>query len=141
MSPDASDEGPVSSVAAIEGGRIRGILLHKIMEELITGEIEEDVAVVTGRSAELLAQLSSMSPTGAIIETAEIAATALKTLHHPDIVAYRGRMVAELPIYAAASDDDLIAGRADAVAHDDEGEVVRLEKRRRPEGSRIRRLP
>lgn len=94
------------------------------MEELITGEIEEDVAVVTGRSAELLAQLSSMSPTGAIIETAEIAATALKTLHLPDIVAYRGRMVAELPIYAAASDDDLIAGRADAVAHDWKSDVA-----------------
>lgn len=124
LSKDAGGDGLVSPAAAIEGGRIRGILLHKIMEELITGEIEDDVAVVTSRSAELLAQLSSISPTGAVIEAAEIAATALKTWRLPDVAKYRGRMVAEVPIYAASSADDLIAGRADAVAKDDEGQVV-----------------
>jgi CRISPR-associated exonuclease Cas4 len=124
LSPDAGEDEPLRPAAAIEGGRIRGILLHKVMEELISGEIEEDAAVVTNRSAELLAQLVSMSPTGATIDASEIAATALRTLRLPDIVRYRRRLVAEVPIYAAASADDLISGRADAVARDDEGSVV-----------------
>ncbi|MEH2487671.1 UvrD-helicase domain-containing protein [Bradyrhizobium sp. AZCC 2230] len=124
LSPDAGEDEPLRPAAAIEGGRIRGILLHKVMEELISGEIEEDAAVVTNRSAELLAQLVSMSPTGATIDASEIAATALRTLRLPDIVRYRRRLVAEVPIYAAASADDLISGRADAVTRDDEGSVV-----------------
>jgi CRISPR-associated exonuclease Cas4 len=86
LSPDAGEDEPLRPAAAIEGGRIRGILLHKVMEELISGEIEEDAAVVTNRSAELLAQLVSMSPTGATIDASEIAATALRTLRLPDIV-------------------------------------------------------
>ena len=124
LSPDGGDDEPLRPAATIEGGRIRGILLHKIMEELISGETEEDAAVVTGRSAELLAQLSSMSPSGTTIDAREVAATALRTLRLPDIDRYRGRMVAEVTIYAAASTDDLISGRADAVADDDEGRVV-----------------
>ncbi|MGY2804166.1 3'-5' exonuclease [Bradyrhizobium sp. USDA 4506] len=122
---ETSEEGPIHASPAIEGGRMRGILLHKLMEELISGELEEHSEAATARSFELLRQLTSISPTDADLDGHELAATALKTLRLPDISRYRGRMVAEVPIYASAdAADDLIGGRADAIAYDDEGGVV-----------------
>ncbi|MGX1398217.1 ATP-dependent exoDNAse (exonuclease V) beta subunit [Bradyrhizobium japonicum] len=95
------------------------------MEELISGELEENPESATARSLELRRQLTSISPTDANLDGHELAATALKTLRLPDISRYRGKMVAEVPIYGtAASSDDLVGGRADAVAHDDGGRIV-----------------
>ncbi|MEY9283088.1 ATP-dependent exoDNAse (exonuclease V) beta subunit [Bradyrhizobium yuanmingense] len=120
-----TDEELPRAATTIEGGRIRGILLHKLMEELISGELEENPESATARSLELRRQLTSISPTDANLDGHELAATALKTLRLPDISRYRGKMVAEVPIYGtAASSDDLIGGRADAVAHDDGGRIV-----------------
>ncbi|MCP1758711.1 MULTISPECIES: UvrD-helicase domain-containing protein [Bradyrhizobium] len=109
----------------VEGGRIRGILLHKLMEELISGELEENQEAATARSNELFDQLSSMAPTLSAIDVRELASTALRTLRLPDVDRYRGRLVAEVPVYGtAAGPDDLVGGRADAIARDDEGTIV-----------------
>ncbi|WP_407156580.1 UvrD-helicase domain-containing protein [Bradyrhizobium sp. STM 3557] len=123
---EISDEGPLRPLPLVEGGRIRGILLHKLMEELVTGELDEDAETVIARAALLRDQLRSESSFGPGPDPTELATTALRTLQLPDIKPYRARLLAELPIYgiAPASSDQLIAGRVDAVADDEDGAKI-----------------
>ncbi len=98
------------------GSAIRGAVLHKLIEEILTGEIEEVAFVVEARAGALLAQLGPPEA-GAPPDPAEMAATALRTLSLPGIAEHRGTMVPEMAIYGARdSGAILIAGRADAVA-------------------------
>lgn len=124
--PTAAEEGPLRPVPALEGGRIRGILLHKLIEELITGELEESQSAAASRAALLRDQLLSTSQPDVSLDTAEIATTALKTFQLPEIKPFRRSLVAEVPIHAVASGsyDHLVSGRADAVAQDEDGGVV-----------------
>jgi CRISPR-associated exonuclease Cas4 len=124
MTPsETSDDEPLRPLPVVDGGRIRGILLHKLMEELLTGELDENAGTVIARATLLRDQLCSQSSSGGSPDPTELATTALRTLQLPDIKPYRARLVAELPIYgiAPASSDQLIVGRADAVADDEDG--------------------
>ncbi|WP_298253199.1 UvrD-helicase domain-containing protein [Bradyrhizobium sp.] len=123
---EISDDEPLRPLPVAEGGRIRGILLHKLMEELITGELDENTDTVMGRATLLCDQLRSPLSSEQGPDPTELATTALRTLQLPDIKPYRTRLVAELPLYgiAAASSDQLVAGRADAAASGEDGEKV-----------------
>ena len=44
----------------VGAGRIRGILLHKLLEELLTGELAHDLAAAELRAADLVAQLMAL---------------------------------------------------------------------------------
>ena len=101
---------------AVGAGRGRGVLLHKLMEEMLTGELAGDEASVTTRAGELAAELATMDAGGARPDSAECAATALRTRNLPDIAELSDRLEAEAPIYAADPDGTLITGRADAIA-------------------------
>lgn len=120
---EISDDEPLRPLPLVEGGRVRGILLHKLMEELVTGELDENAEMVVTRAALLRDQLRAPSASGLGPDPTELATTALRTLQLPDIKPYRARLVAELPIYgvAPASSDQLIVGRADAVADGEDG--------------------
>jgi CRISPR-associated exonuclease Cas4 len=120
------DDEPLRALPLVEGGRIRGILLHKLMEELVTGELHENAEMVVARAALLRDQLDSHSSSGPLPDPTDLATTALRTLQLPDIKPYRARLVAELPIYgtAPASSNQLIAGRVDAVAHSEDGDKI-----------------
>jgi ATP-dependent exoDNAse (exonuclease V) beta subunit len=100
-------------------GRLRGIVLHKLMEEFLTGELANEESAVADRAATLLHQLVwDMSGNGhALPEPAELATTALRTLHLPEINALRPKLVPELAIWSE-SEDELLAGRADATAYE-----------------------
>ena len=126
LSSEACDEEPLRPLPILEGGRIRGILLHKLMEELVTGELDESLEATTSRAALLRDQLFSVSSSGAPLDATELARTAVKTLRLPDIITFRGQLIAEVPIHAIASTgpDHLIAGRADAIAQADDGSMV-----------------
>jgi CRISPR-associated exonuclease Cas4 len=123
---EMSDAEPLRPLPIVEGGRIRGILLHKLMEELVTGELNENAKTVIARAALLRDQLRSPSSSDPGPDPIELATTALRTLQLPDIEPYRARLVTELPIYgiAAANSDQLIVGRADAVADDEDGDKI-----------------
>ena len=98
------------------------------MEELVTGELDENAEAVIARAGLLRDQLCSQSSSSSSPDPTELAATALRSLQLPDIKPYRARLVAELPIYgiAPASSDKLIVGRADAVANDEDAARSRL---------------
>ncbi len=103
-------------------GRIRGLVLHKLMEEALTGELAEDLSAFIRRAAELLVELPIDASDGAAFPAAEeMGPTAWKTLHLAEIAALRPELVPELPVYAMVDNDvgeTALAGRADAIAFD-----------------------
>jgi CRISPR-associated exonuclease Cas4 len=103
-------------------GRLRGLLLHKLLEELLGGALEENHSAVESRARLLLADLASgMSVEETLPDSGEVARTALATLVLPDVAALRPHLVPEVAVYAlVAGDGDPmpLAGRADALAVD-----------------------
>ncbi|WP_247279095.1 UvrD-helicase domain-containing protein [Bradyrhizobium sp. 182] len=104
----------------VGAGALRGTILHKLMEELLTGELERFGEEVTRRATELLAQLQSDDSTDAAGPDAiEMAETALRTLALPELVPFLAQLVPEVPLWAA-NPPRFLAGRADAAAIDGE---------------------
>jgi ATP-dependent exoDNAse (exonuclease V) beta subunit len=116
-----SSEAPETEIPVV-AERIRGLILHKVMEEVLTGELPENLAALTARARELMNELPvDRTDKDVLPATDEIAATTLKTLHLPEIASLRPGLVPELPLYAVLQTDPdhtALAGRADAVAFD-----------------------
>jgi hypothetical protein len=104
----------------VGAGRVRGLVLHKLMEEVLTGELAEDLSAFIRRAGELLIELPIDSSDEAAFPAAEeIGSTAWKTLHLAEIAALRPGIIPELPLYAMLGDEvgeTALAGRADAIA-------------------------
>jgi ATP-dependent exoDNAse (exonuclease V) beta subunit len=122
----AESTGPLEAPIPLGGGRLRGILLHKLMEEFLTGELAVDEGAVRGRARVLLEQLVGVQglDSGTAPDPEEAADTALRTLHLPDVAALRSGMMAEIPIWASQDADTLLAGRADATVVDKDGTIT-----------------
>ncbi|EGP10356.1 exodeoxyribonuclease V beta chain [Bradyrhizobiaceae bacterium SG-6C] len=101
-------------------GRLRGIILHKLMEEFLTGELKEDEGAAVSRAKHLLLQLlTETDGRQQLPDRTEMARCALRALALPNIAALRAFLVPEVPVWAAG-DGYLVAGRADALAIRDE---------------------
>jgi len=108
----------------IQGGAVRGLVLHKLLEEILTGETRDQSEILTRRAAELIRQLGhepALRPEeGPCPE--ELAETAGRALAMPEVAAVCVRLVPELPILGAETqppaeqEETLVAGAADAVA-------------------------
>ena len=122
---EQTERWPVSPIA---GGAIRGTVLHKLLEEVLTGETAEDQVSLRHRATELLSELSieKASDPKYGIAPEELAATVLQTLALPELAALRPRLVPESVIHAAHRCEEkevLVAGIADAVAVDCNGAI------------------
>jgi ATP-dependent exoDNAse (exonuclease V) beta subunit len=111
---------PAAEKPMIQGGRERGLVLHKLMEEVLTGEIADDVATLQARACELLTQLGIHDAEDAATgrSSREMASVAHRTLDLPEIAELRPKLLPEFRVYAAAVVDQtasLTAGIADAV--------------------------
>ncbi len=114
---------------AVEGGTMRGNLLHKLVEEVLSGESEADAAALEARALELLYQVGATPAadpaTGAAPE--ELARTVMRTLELPQVRALRDRLQPELPLYACTAGEAGVevatSGIADAVALDPCGSI------------------
>jgi CRISPR-associated exonuclease Cas4 len=95
------------------GGAVRGVVLHKLMEELITGELSPNADAVRARSRRLCQDLATD------LDSEEVATVALRTWGLPELGEHRSGLVAEVPIYGILDGDAdrLVSGRADAVAY------------------------
>ena len=118
-------ETPTISVA---GGATRGTILHKLMEEVLNGETQDDLDALFARALELMAQLcvtpSDKASDG--ISPHELAQTIVRTLKIREIAELRPRLVPEHTIYGSEANDDgeiIVSGIADAVAYDAEGRI------------------
>ncbi len=128
------DRTPISEVIVIESGdapdselpvgagHVRGLLLHKLMEEALTGELRDDVSVIAARTRVLMDELVIDAEDSARIPDAEeIAATAWWTLQLPEVAALRPHLVSEWPVYAMLANQSqptALAGRIDAIARE-----------------------
>ncbi len=126
----ADDQPPeLEAVALVQGGRERGLILHKLMEEVLTGETPEAEGALTERAADLIRALgqSPVADPANGLSAEELAACVARTLALPDIVALRPDLLAEFPVYANRGDDaELVAtaGIADALTLGTEGRPV-----------------
>ncbi|MBX9757707.1 MAG: UvrD-helicase domain-containing protein [Beijerinckiaceae bacterium] len=123
----ADDQLPeLETVALVQGGRERGLILHKLMEEVLTGETPEAEAALTERAGDLIRALgqSPVADPATGLSAQELAACVTRTLALPDIAALRPGLLAEFPVYAAQAVDGVetaTAGIADALTLTAEG--------------------
>ncbi len=105
------------------GSLARGLVLHKLLEEVLTGELPEDAAALQSRAAELAAQLDD-TPGANALDAAEAALTVLRGLALPEIRAVRDRLVPECTVSASQTKPDaerVTLGVADAVVRESDG--------------------
>jgi len=116
---------------AIQGGMERGLILHKLMEEILTGEITDDAEAVAARAGELILSLGKIPiadpATG--LSPAELAGCVARTLALPRVVALRPRLLPEFSVYGITDEENgqsATAGVADALTLAESGapEVV-----------------
>ena len=125
---DDGDGAPVDGTAAtpVQGGLDRGLILHKLIEEVLTGETAETLPGLEARAESLIRELGRTVQKDAALglNPAELAGCVVRTLSLPEIAAIRSSLVAELPVYAstaAETGEEAVAGIADAIALDAQG--------------------
>jgi hypothetical protein len=91
----------------VGAGCVRGVLLHKLMEELLTGELREDVSTIAARTRVLMDELAIDAADGTHLPSAEeITATAWRTLQLPEVAPLRPHLVPEWPTSTPCSQVD-----------------------------------
>ena len=107
------------------GSLARGLVLHKLLEEVLTGELEEEEAALTSRAGELTLELAD-APGAATVSPHEMAQCVRRGLAIPDVQAVRDRLVAECSAaasFTAENVEDITLGIADAVVVNTEGGI------------------
>ncbi|MCB1469347.1 MAG: hypothetical protein KDK08_19900 [Rhizobiaceae bacterium] len=100
----------------VGAGARRGVILHKLMEELLIGELAGELGASVARARELLHQLvSDVNDDKSRPDPNEMAAAALRGLALPEIAELRPHLVPEIAIWGH-DEVGLLAGRADALA-------------------------
>ena len=115
-------------VIEIAGSAARGKILHKLMEEVLTGETQDTATELERRATELMAQLGLEPPVDqkSGISPKELAATVVQTLSLPEIAAVRPRLMPEHTVFGRENDgrtEILVSGIADALAQDENGSI------------------
>ena len=127
------DGAPADSVGAtaIQGGRERGLILHKLIEEVLTGETAENLSALRDRAEILIRALDQpvVDDPAEGLAPAELADCAVRALSLDEIATLRSRLVPELSVYGSTETDiheEAASGIVDAVALDAGGapEVV-----------------
>ena len=127
------DGAPADSAAAttVQGGRERGLILHKLIEEVLTGETWGSPPELRTRAEILIRALDRPvvdDPAEGLAPT-ELADCVVRALSLPEIADLRHRLIPELPVFRSdrtAAQEEATAGIVDAIAFDAEGapEVV-----------------
>ena len=115
-----------SAAATIQGGRERGLILHKLIEEVLTGETAETIPNLLARAETLIRALGRPVADDPALGLApsELAGCVVRTLLLPDVVALRPSLMAEFSVYASTLTDtheEATAGIVDAIAFDSDG--------------------
>lgn len=116
------------STSVVQGGLARGLVIHKLFEEILNGETTEEADALSKRAAELIRQLGkdvAVDPASGLVPT-EIAACVRKALKLPEIIELLPTLVPELPVFASTMVDGTemaTAGVADAVSYDGNGKA------------------
>jgi len=121
---EPTDEVTVTTPPTLRNSAIRGTVLHKLFEEVLNHELQEDVDALRHRAAELLAQLGANDHADPAkgSSSVEIANAVRKTLELPLVAKHRPKLVPEFNVYGASAQSDggllSVAGICDAVARE-----------------------
>ena len=107
----------------IKGGRERGLVIHKLLEEVLTGETKESADTLETRARTLLSELGVAEADRAEDgpHAPELAASVRRALAIPEVVALRPRLLPEMTVFSAEPAEQgtiYIGGIADALALD-----------------------
>jgi exodeoxyribonuclease-5 len=125
---DLIEAEPVSDPSEfVQGSAERGIVMHKLMEEILTGELSENEEDIEKRARELIQQMiaskeDEIKDMDEHIMTKEI----IQTLSLPQIVMMRDRLVPEVATYSSFENDKfegVTFGIMDAAEISDNGTV------------------
>jgi exodeoxyribonuclease-5 len=124
----ASDTGqPDEAVPTnIQGGRERGLILHKLLEEVLTGETADDTAMLTERARALIVAIGKTvaNDPSQGLSPDELARCVTRTLALPQIVELRPTLAPEFSVYASIVVDGVeqaAAGISDAISFGPDG--------------------
>ena len=120
-----------AAAPAIQGGRERGLILHKLIEEVLTGETEETTTILAARAETLIRSLGrpvTDNPAHGLVP-AELAGCVVRALSIPEVAALRPGLKPEFPVYASTvtgTHEEANAGIVDAIVFGPDGtpEVV-----------------
>lgn len=125
----ASEAGQPDDEAArpnVQGGRERGLILHKLLEEVLTGETPDDAGALSERARELIGEIGRpvMADPSQGLSPDELAGCVVRTLALPEIAELRPTLAPELAVYAAVDVEGVeqaTVGLADATSLDNAG--------------------
>lgn len=104
----------------VGAGRLRGLLLHKLIEEVLWEGLDETPVALVARAEILLVDLASPDdPDETLPDAREVAQMVSTTLALPEVAALRPHLVPEVPVFGIVADQEKespLAGRADALA-------------------------
>ena len=106
----------------------RGLILHKLMEEALTGETPDHESALRARAKELIDQqeLIDSPDVSSRISSAAMAQMVIRTLERHEIASLRPRLTPEYWVYGSDIEGRKLAvtaGIADAVTFDDDGRI------------------
>ncbi len=111
--------------AEIQGSTRRGLIIHKILEEVLTGEVTETQEALKRRAGELIISLGEQPQDQASkgLSANEIAESCARALNIDEIKALRGEtLFPEVSIYASETNnamEQVTRGYADAIYYSD----------------------
>jgi exodeoxyribonuclease-5 len=113
--------------AVVRGSRERGVIIHKLFEEMLNGEIDDDAEAIVERARTLIPTLGrhdGVDPSQSL-SAAEIGGCVTRTLALPEVAALRSTLMPEVPVYALVGVDGgeerAIVGIVDALSVDEHG--------------------
>ena len=115
-----------ATVAAIQGGRERGLILHKLIEEVLTGETAENLPDLRARGEVLIRAMGRpvVDDPAEGLAPAELADCVVRALSLPEIADLRQRLAPEFTVYAVTGTDaqeEATAGIVDAIVFGPDG--------------------
>ena len=108
-------------VAMIQGGRESGIVLHKIIEEVLSGETAETMPALVARAEALIRALGRpvVDDPALGLAPAELADCVVRALSLPEVAALPRDLLPEFPLYASTlteAHEEVTTGIVDAIA-------------------------
>lgn len=120
------DEQEANPIDAPQGSSTRGIIMHKLFEEILTGELADETGAITERAGELIRLLGREPVVDAStgLSAEELGATVKRALALPEVIELRPYLQAELSVFGhspAPDAETITVGVVDAMAHFPDG--------------------
>ena len=126
---DGDTETTTGQAQDIQGGPIRGTIMHKLIEEILTQELDQEEQTIINRARTLLEQLDQPDHDDPAkgFSSQEMGQAVHRTLTSPTIAPLVPQLTPELAIFGSNAEEDnlhLTTGIADAVATDAQGHIT-----------------